>query len=326
MYLLTSKPANPPLFHVAVSLPADLPPSCSPRSSRGYQWIAGINGLQSQEPGIQGQTQAAFALLQSNTWRFFQILFFFFSSLKKAKGTQTTFTSKPIFNKSCFLRSNTDCIFDMIKGKMIQNSFVQGWLKELSKEKKKRFCRAYCTSYWRTKNLIERSIRGKTSLSLGCLSFSSLCLLKTHEEVWRSLRSRFLFKSACQPSRQKPPCVKNAVRHKNAIASLATVQGQALQINQDSFYLKHTHSDSAVMLGGLSFFFLPCRSLKVHAFYSASESFFLLSFSFLMEKKERKMKSIFNVYRGARLNSLHSAETILNKLIFNEQPLCMRAK
>lgn len=138
MYLLKSKPANPQLFHVAVSLPADLPPSCSPRSSRGYQWIAGINGLQSQEPGIQGQTRAAFALLQSNTWRFFQILFFFFSSsLKKAKGTQTTFTSKPIFNKSCFLRSNTDCIFDMIKGKMIQNSFVQGWLKELSKEKKK---------------------------------------------------------------------------------------------------------------------------------------------------------------------------------------------
>ncbi|XP_073338815.1 diphthine--ammonia ligase [Pagrus major] len=43
----------------------DLPPSCSPRSSRGYQWISGINGLQSQEPGIQGQTQAAFTLLQS---------------------------------------------------------------------------------------------------------------------------------------------------------------------------------------------------------------------------------------------------------------------
>ncbi|XP_036928010.1 diphthine--ammonia ligase isoform X1 [Acanthopagrus latus] len=43
----------------------DLPPSCSLRSSRGYQWISGINGLQSQEPGIQGQTRAAFALLQS---------------------------------------------------------------------------------------------------------------------------------------------------------------------------------------------------------------------------------------------------------------------
>ncbi|XP_054651611.1 diphthine--ammonia ligase isoform X3 [Dunckerocampus dactyliophorus] len=46
-------------------LPGDLPPSCSFRSSRGYQWISGINGQQSQDPGIQGQTAAAFILLQS---------------------------------------------------------------------------------------------------------------------------------------------------------------------------------------------------------------------------------------------------------------------
>lgn len=38
-----------------------------------------------------------------------------------------------------------------------------------------------------------------------------------------------------------------------------------------------------------------------------------------MEKEELKMKSIFNVYRGAELKSLESAETILNKLIFNEK-------
>ncbi|XP_035466567.2 diphthine--ammonia ligase isoform X3 [Scophthalmus maximus] len=43
----------------------DVPPSCSARSSRGYQWISGINGLQSQVPGIQAQTSAAFAQLQS---------------------------------------------------------------------------------------------------------------------------------------------------------------------------------------------------------------------------------------------------------------------
>ncbi|XP_039993232.1 diphthine--ammonia ligase isoform X2 [Xiphias gladius] len=43
----------------------DPPPSCSPRSSKGYQWISGINGLQSQDPGIQGQTSAAFIQLQS---------------------------------------------------------------------------------------------------------------------------------------------------------------------------------------------------------------------------------------------------------------------
>ncbi|KAM7376028.1 hypothetical protein PAMP_005778 [Pampus punctatissimus] len=43
----------------------DLAPSCSPRSIRGYQWISGINGLQNQDPGIQGQTSTAFIQLQS---------------------------------------------------------------------------------------------------------------------------------------------------------------------------------------------------------------------------------------------------------------------
>ncbi|XP_042244943.1 diphthine--ammonia ligase [Thunnus maccoyii] len=43
----------------------DLPPSCSLRSTRGYQWISGISGLQNQESGIQGQTSAAFIQLQS---------------------------------------------------------------------------------------------------------------------------------------------------------------------------------------------------------------------------------------------------------------------
>ncbi|KAM9787957.1 diphthine--ammonia ligase isoform 3-T5 [Syngnathus typhle] len=47
------------------ALPADVPPSCSSRTSQGYQWISGINGLQSQDSGIQGQTAAAFALLRS---------------------------------------------------------------------------------------------------------------------------------------------------------------------------------------------------------------------------------------------------------------------
>lgn len=38
------------------------------------------------------------------------------------------------------------------------------------------------------------------------------------------------------------------------------------------------------------------------------------------------MKSILNGDRGTRLNSLHSAEMILKELIFNGEPLCMRAK
>ncbi|XP_057715067.1 diphthine--ammonia ligase isoform X2 [Corythoichthys intestinalis] len=47
------------------ALPAPAPLSCSSMTFRGYQWISGINGLQSQDPGIQGQTEAAFVLLQS---------------------------------------------------------------------------------------------------------------------------------------------------------------------------------------------------------------------------------------------------------------------
>ncbi|XP_077945706.1 diphthine--ammonia ligase isoform X2 [Gasterosteus aculeatus] len=43
----------------------DLPPSCSARSSKGYQWISGINGLRCKDLGIQGQTAAAFRRLQS---------------------------------------------------------------------------------------------------------------------------------------------------------------------------------------------------------------------------------------------------------------------
>ncbi|XP_068195833.1 diphthine--ammonia ligase [Antennarius striatus] len=42
----------------------DLLPSWSKRSSRGFQWISGICGLQNQELGIQVQAQAAFTQLQ----------------------------------------------------------------------------------------------------------------------------------------------------------------------------------------------------------------------------------------------------------------------
>uniref|UniRef100_A0A8C7MEE4 Diphthine--ammonia ligase n=1 Tax=Oncorhynchus kisutch TaxID=8019 RepID=A0A8C7MEE4_ONCKI len=47
-----------------ISLPPDFP-SCSPKSSRGYQWISGITGLHSPDPGIQSQTNTAFSLLQA---------------------------------------------------------------------------------------------------------------------------------------------------------------------------------------------------------------------------------------------------------------------
>uniref|UniRef100_A0A8C5HKZ1 Diphthine--ammonia ligase n=1 Tax=Gouania willdenowi TaxID=441366 RepID=A0A8C5HKZ1_GOUWI len=54
------------------------PPFCSSRSSKGYQWISGINGLQSQDHGIQGQTMAAFTQLQSElknrSWKMSNII------------------------------------------------------------------------------------------------------------------------------------------------------------------------------------------------------------------------------------------------------------
>ncbi|KAK5618947.1 hypothetical protein CRENBAI_006862 [Crenichthys baileyi] len=56
----------------------DKPPSCSKRCSRGYQWISGINGLKSQDLGIEGQTLAAFTMLQdelrNKSWKMKNII------------------------------------------------------------------------------------------------------------------------------------------------------------------------------------------------------------------------------------------------------------
>lgn len=134
----------------------------------------------------------------------------------------------------------------------------------------------------------------------------------------------------CLSSQQarKPVCQRLRLSLNTCYRESTTKQGQALQINQAS--LKHMHPQTGqtcwvgyrflFFLFTFLFFFLPCRSLKSARFYSASEGFFFLTLFlfFLMEKEERKMKSIFNVYRGAQPNSLQSAETILNKLIFNE--------
>uniref|UniRef100_H2UH67 Diphthine--ammonia ligase n=1 Tax=Takifugu rubripes TaxID=31033 RepID=H2UH67_TAKRU len=46
--------ANLCSLHVYI-LPSGLLPAFSPRSSRGFQWISGIGGFHSQEPGIEGQ-------------------------------------------------------------------------------------------------------------------------------------------------------------------------------------------------------------------------------------------------------------------------------
>lgn len=116
-------------------------------------------------------------------------------------------------------------------------------------------------------------------------------------------------------------CVKDSVHDKNRIACWPPSKDKHCKLTKTKAFYTHA---LCRRVGWVIFFFSPaevwkCRLLQcITVFFSPS--------LFLMGKEERKMKSIFNVYRGAWLNSLHSAETILNKLIFNEQPLCMRAK
>lgn len=56
----------------------DVPPSWSQRSPSGFQWVAGITGLRSQEQNIQSQTAAAFLQLQceldSKGWKMSDIV------------------------------------------------------------------------------------------------------------------------------------------------------------------------------------------------------------------------------------------------------------
>lgn len=119
----------------------------------------------------------------------------------------------------------------------------------------------------------------------------------------------------CLSAQQEKPCMSKTLLPESC--SESTKQGQALQIKEASIKT-HTHRQHhriarAIVPAPQKFKSMCCYSI----------CFF---FSFLMEKEELKMKSIFNVYRGARLKSLQSAETILHKLIFNEKPFCVRVK
>lgn len=173
------------------------------------------------------------------------------SEIVEANGTEND-TSKLTLNKSCFLRSNKDCIFGMIKGRWYRILLYGGRLKLLI------FCGAYCI---KAPKIQWKETYGENFfVPWVSFFFSLLCLLKTHEEVWQSLRSRSLFKSACQPGRRKTLCVRDSICHKNAIVSRPPNKDRHIKLTKT--LLKHTLS--AVMLGGLSF--MPCRSLKVHSF------------------------------------------------------------
>lgn len=121
----------------------------------------------------------------------------------------------------------------------------------------------------------------------------------------------------CLSAQQEKPCVSKTLLAESCSES-ATKQGQTLQIKEASIQT-HTHREHHRIARAI----VPApQKFKSTCCYSISVFFF----SFLMEKEEPKMKSIFNVYRGSRLKSLQSAETILHKLIFNEKPLCVMVK
>lgn len=120
----------------------------------------------------------------------------------------------------------------------------------------------------------------------------------------------------CLSAQQEKPCVSKTLLLQSC-SEPATKQGQTLQIKEASI-LTHTHRQHHRIVRAI----VPAlQKFKSTCCYSIS-----VFPSFLMEKEEKKMKSIFNVYRGARLKSLQSAETILHKLIFNEKAFCVRVK
>lgn len=155
-----------------------------------------------------------------------------------------------------------------------------------------------------------------TIFSYGCLSF--LCVVFA-KDIWGGAveLEEFFLIHKCLSAQQKTPACQNSVCYKNDAVSRPPNRGRPFKLNK--FLFRHTHRQHRRIARAI----IPApQKFKSVCFYSISAC----CFSCLMEKEELKMKSIFNVYRGAQLKSLESAETILNKLIFNEKPFCARVK
>lgn len=125
----------------------------------------------------------------------------------------------------------------------------------------------------------------KTSLSLGCLFFFLLAVFA--KDTWggvAELEKSFLIQKCLSTQQAKPTlCVRDSGCHKNAIASWPPNKDRHFKLTKP--LLKHTPTDSAVMLGGLSF--LPCRSLKVHAFTVYLRLFSFLSLFWWRKRSQR---------------------------------------
>lgn len=162
---------------------------------------------------------------------------------------------------------------------MIENFFVWRCSKQLG------FCRSYCAPLLNPTYPVEKEKKKKKPF-VPWVSFfflSLLCLLKTHEEVWWSLKSRSLFISSCQPSRKKP-CVSKTLLPKSRSES-ATKQGQTLQI-KDASIQTHTHRQHhrrarAIVPAPQKFKSACCYSIW----------FFFLSLLFWWRKRSRRWKA-----------------------------------
>lgn len=121
------------------------------------------------------------------------------------------------------------------------------------------------------------------------LSFSLLCLLKTREEVWQSLRSRSLFKSACQRSRQKP-CVSETLSITRD--GLESHQTRTSTFKLTKLLLKHTRTHTQCSHVGWVIVFFALQKFKSARFYSVKESFFSLFLFFDGERGAKDEKHI----------------------------------
>lgn len=160
------------------------------------------------------------------------------------------------------------------------------------------------------------------------ISFSWMCfflpaVLAAIHTDWDQLDKSSLTQEYVSAQQANPVCQSLSVKRMGLPVGHQTKTSVSNYSKTRPFYT-HTHTHTKCKHVGWVIVFALQKFKRVH--FTVYLGLFILALFFLMEIEERKMKSIFNVYGGAWPNSLHSAEKIFNKLIFNEQPLCMGAK
>lgn len=130
-------------------------------------------------------------------------LFFASVKLQKQKAHRVTHTGKLNFYNSCFLLSNRNYISGIIRGRLYRIPLSMGDLSSTVKQIVQGVL--WYILYFSPKKQRSKSYRKKFILPWVSF-FIFAALLNTHEKVWQSLRSRSLFKSACQLGMQSRVC------------------------------------------------------------------------------------------------------------------------